>query len=252
MIEARGSDVEAAIRSGLLKLGRPREEVVIEVVDSGSRGILGIGSREAVVRLTPLPRPAIEPPAVVLEAPTPVVEAEVVAAADVAAEDGETLQEGQVALEIVQTLLKKMQVQATASMRLSEPDDLSGKPVPIIDIRGRDLSILIGPQNETLQALQYVARLMVSHQLHGRATFVVDIEGLRERRAQALARLAQHMADKVMKRGQPISLEPMPPNERRVIHVTLRDHEAVYTQSYGEGSERRVRIIPKEQEKDEG
>ncbi|MEW5989612.1 MAG: Jag N-terminal domain-containing protein, partial [Chloroflexota bacterium] len=218
MIEARGSDVEAAIRSGLLRLGRPREEVVIEVVDSGSRGILGIGSREAVVRLTPLPQPAVEPPAVVVEeAPAPVEAAREEAAAAPESEDEAILREGRLALEIVQTLLKKMQVQATASMRLSEPDDLSGRPVPIIDIRGRDLSILIGPQNETLQALQYVARLMVGHQLHGRASFVVDIEGLRERRAQALARLAQHMADKVVKRGQPISLEPMPPNERRVI-----------------------------------
>ncbi|KAA3657118.1 MAG: protein jag, partial [Chloroflexi bacterium] len=79
-----------------------------------------------------------------------------------------------------------------------------------------------------------------------RANFVIDVEGYRRRREQALTRLAERMAQKVLKRGTPVGLEPIPPNERRSIHMALRTKEAVYTQSVGEGNRRKVRILPKE------
>jgi spoIIIJ-associated protein len=90
-----------------------------------------------------------------------------------------------------------------------------------------------------------LARLMVGNQLQKRASFVVDVEGYRKRRQQALARLAERMAKKVISRRRPVSLEPMPPHERRIIHMTLRDNDEVYTQSSGEGKRRKVRILPK-------
>jgi len=77
-----------------------------------------------------------------------------------------------------------------------------------------------------------------------RPTFILDVEGYRTRREQALARLADRMASKVVKRGQPMTLEPMPPNERRIIHITLRDDERVHTESFGDGRQRKVRIYP--------
>ena len=107
------------------------------------------------------------------------------------------------------------------------------------------MGALIGPRGETLNAIQYISRLMVGNQMQQRATFVVDIEGYRSRRQQALARLTERMAKKVVNRRRPVSLEPMPPHERRIIHMTLRDNDEVYTQRSGEGKRRKVRILPK-------
>ena len=104
--------------------------------------------------------------------------------------------------------------------------------------------MLIGTRGETLNALQHVARLMTGHAMRQRPKFILDIEGYRTRREQALARLADRMAGKVVQREQPMTLEPMPPNERRIIHITLRDDERVYTESIGEGRQRKVRIFP--------
>jgi spoIIIJ-associated protein len=86
---------------------------------------------------------------------------------------------------------------------------------------------------------------MVGHRLQQRAYFVIDIEGYRSRREQALSRLAERMAGKAVKRGSPVTLEPMPAHERRIIHVALRNSPDVRTESTGEGKRRRVRIFPK-------
>lgn len=242
-VEASGPDVESAIDAGLEILGLDRENVIVEVVDEGARGLLGIGSRDAVVRLRSLSAATVyrevgradsavmvdEEPAASLEEREEISEANV----------------GQVAADVLQELLDRMQVTATVSASLSEADDLTGDRVHVLDVRGNDLGMLIGSRGETLNALQHVTRLMVGHKIRQRAHFVVDIEGYRKRREQALARLAERMARKVSGRKRPISLEPMPPNERRIIHITLRHDENVYTQSTGEGNRRRVRIFPK-------
>ncbi|MDX1614937.1 MAG: R3H domain-containing nucleic acid-binding protein, partial [Candidatus Promineifilaceae bacterium] len=118
----------------------------------------------------------------------------------------------------------------------------------IVKVHGDDMGALIGPRGETLNALQYIARLMTGHVSHRLPSFIVDVEGYRARREQALARLAERMAAKALKRGQPVTLEPMPANERRIIHITLRDDERVHTESSGEGPKRRVRIFPQYQD----
>ena len=142
-------------------------------------------------------------------------------------------------------LLQKMSIQAELRASISEPDDLTGRKVNVIDVEGEDLGVLIGPRGETLNAIQYLARLMVGNQMQQRASFVVDVEGYRKRREQALSRLAERMAKKVVNRRSAVSLEPMPPHERRILHMTLRDNDEVYTQSSGEGKRRKVRILPK-------
>lgn len=162
------------------------------------------------------------------------------------ADEAEQLEQEQAtAMEIINALIEQMSVDATISASLTEPDDLTGRRMNVIEIQGDDLGVLIGPRGETLSSLQYIARLMVGHRLRQRANFVIDVEGYRKRREKALQRLAERMAQKALKRGRPIGLEPMPPHERRVIHMTLREHENVYTQSVGEGSRRKVRIVPK-------
>lgn len=272
VIETKGSDVEAAIQAGLTKLGLSRDKVEIEVLDQGSKGLLGIGARSAQVRLTVpvvaepviapvVPEPKSEPKpepkpspivseldSVVPEAPEPEPEPAKTAVVPVA-EDEETVTarnlERETVVETLSTLLEKMHVQATLTTSLSEPDDMTGRVINVIEIQGDDLSTLIGPRGDTLNSLQYIARLMVGHQLQSRASFVIDVEGYRQRREQALARLADRMARKAAKRKRTMTLEPMPPHERRIIHMTLRDDSYVYTESTGEGNRRKVRIIPK-------
>ena len=280
-IESRGATVEAAVAAGLLRLGLERDRVVVTVLDEGSRGLLGIGSREAVVRLSvrqpaaeapPPPKPAavqpsppsrpaappkpvaVQPPPTPKPAPVPrpienrppVNEAQTAGEEESPGDVAEHLEaERETAVAVISELLEKMRVSGGVSGYLTEPDDVTGQQVNIIDISGDDLGVLIGPRGETLDALQFLSRLMVSHRLHRRANFVVDVEGYRHRREQALTRLAERMAEKARQRGEPISLEPMAAFERRIIHMTLRDAEDVYTESTGEGKQRRVRIIPK-------
>ncbi len=257
-IEVRGADVDKAIEAGLQKLGVNRSEVIIDVIDEGSRGLLGIGSREAVVRLvtlavpevvkTPTVKPEIKPKPVVKQS-APKQET---AVSDTPSSNGSEVEvteadpeEKEVAQEIIATLLEKMNVDAELTASVSEPDDLTGYRVNVFDIEGEDLGMLIGQRGETLNALQYLSRLMVGNNLQRRASFVIDVEGYRRRRQQALARLAERMAKKVVTRRRPVSLEPMPPHERRIIHMTLRENDEVYTQSSGEGKRRKVRILPK-------
>ena len=248
--EATGVDVEEAVNLGLTELGLSRDQVEIEIIDEGSGGFLGIGGRNARVLLTAkdestvlasdesldLPPSDLEEPAVV----TPISEDR---------EPAEPIEEGpaedEVAVEIIGTLISKMGIEAEISTYLTEPEDESELQRWVVDIRGEDLGILIGPRGETLNSLQFISRLMAGHELHRRPTYIIDVEGYRERREQALARLAERMADKVIRRGHPLTLEPMPPNDRRIIHITLQEHAKVYTESTGEGKYRKVRIYPK-------
>lgn len=267
--EAQGKTVEAAIEAGLAAMRVTRDEVDIQVLDEGSRGLLGIGSRSAVVRIvlrqdvvvelaaapimpaSPAPAPVAEPPALPA-APAPAeirVEKEEKEAVAPTAVSPTTVpadnEEAAVAQEILTNLLQKMAVPGTIIASVTEPDDLTGERVNVLDIRGDDLRILIGQRGDTLSALQYISRLMVGHRLRQRANFVIDIEGYRQRREMALAKLAERMAHKAIQQRRPISLEPMPPHERRIIHMTLRGHQRVYTQSTGEGDRRKVRILLK-------
>jgi spoIIIJ-associated protein len=273
-VEAHGTTVEAAIAEGLRMLSLNRDQVDIQIVDEGSRGLLGIGSREAVVRLRPArsrteappppakpeptpaaqpappPKPAPQPrepkpakPAAAKPAPRPAAKEN--AERSHTTTDESLAAEREAAVAILTELLDKMRVEAEVTANVSEPDDVTGQRINVIDITGDDLSVLIGPRGETLDALQFLSRLMVAHQLQQRAYFVIDVEGYRERRQQALTRLAERMADKAKERNQPVSLEPMSSYERRVIHMALRDSPDVYTESTGEGKYRKVRIFPK-------
>lgn len=254
-VEVRGADVDAAIENGLAQLGVGRNDVIIEVVDEGSKGLLGIGSRDAVVRLTsmiappPQSKPAAPPKPAQPKVEKPSKPASPPAPASSAngedEQEGEQTDEKEIAAAIVREMLDKMGIEADISTRLTEPDDVTGKRLNVIDINGDDLGVLIGPRGETLNSFQFITRLMAGHRLRGRANFVIDVEGYRQRREQALARLAERMAQKVATRHRPVSLEPMPPHERRIIHMTLRNDKDVYTQSTGEGKRRKVRILPK-------
>jgi len=220
-IEVSAPTVEEAIAKGLAELGKAEDEVEIEVLNPGSRGVLGIGAREALVRLS-----SVE----LQEEQAPPIEESV----------------EQIARETLQELLAKMEVKAGVSIRPEEemPQDEDAPPF-ILDITGDDLGVLIGRRGQTLQALQYITRLIVSREVQHWVNLVVDVEKYKARREKALRKLAHRMAEQVSFGHQPVALEPMPPNERRIIHMALRDHLVVTTKSIGKGEERKVTIVPK-------
>ena len=266
-IQEKAATVEDAVNAGLAKLGLSRDQVDIEIIDEGRRGVLGIGGREAVVRLsartapvveqTPVEppvekrpvkaevegKPESEPEAVDVEEPVQVVDVEETQVVEEVLEEGDA-QESAVAVDVLESLLDKMNVEAVIEVSMSPEDDLTGRRIPVLNISGEDLGLLIGARGETLDALQHISRLMVGHRIRSHANFVIDVEGYRERRQQALARMAERMGKKAIERGTPVTLEPMPAYERRVIHMTLREDPRVRTESTGEGDRRRVRIYP--------
>lgn len=279
-LEIIAPSIEEAIAQGLDELGLPEEAVNIEVLDIGSKGLLGMGVRQARIRLTirdtPLKKeqpsqdqvetPISEIPATdAVEVETAAIEAAALDAAateagesevepeqDFAAALAESEAEAQeevvldVARATVEELLEKMGVEASVSASFGEAEDERSRIPLIVDISGEDLSILIGSQAETLNALQYIANLIIGKELGRSAPLIVDVEGFRKRRAQELSHLARSMANQAVQSGRRQVLEPMPANERRLVHIALRDYPGVTTESIGSDPRRKVTIIPEE------
>jgi spoIIIJ-associated protein len=134
-----------------------------------------------------------------------------------------------------------------ASVEAREPEtpgDGLGMIQAVLDIEGEDLGLLIGRRGQTLASLQYLLNLIVAKQLGKRVAFGVDVDGYRRRREDALVSLAKRTASRVRQTGRSVTLEPMPPNERRIIHITLADDPNVITVSIGEGEGRKVAVTP--------
>jgi len=113
------------------------------------------------------------------------------------------------------------------------------------EISGEDAGLLIGRRGDTLSSLQFLLNFMLSRKLKTRVMVNIDVEGYRERRTEVLKGLAVRMADRVKTSGRPITLEPMPARERRIVHMTLAEHPDVTTQSVGDGEGRKVVIVPR-------
>ena len=231
-VEANGKDVEEAIAHGLAELGKTRDEVEIEVLSEGSRGLFGLGAEEARVRIS-----VIEPQ--VVEEVVEEIEVVEEPAAPPLKEDFQ-----QVAKGTLEELLAKMGIRAQVVIR-QKVDEEGELPTAVLDIVGDDLGILIGRRGETLAALQYITRLIVSRKTRRWYPLVVDVEQYKIRRERSLRRLAERMAERVSFSQQTVALEAMPAYERRIVHLALRDHPTVSTKSVGEGDHRKVTIIPR-------
>lgn len=282
-VEATGESVEEAIASGLSELGVGPTEVIVEVLEEPSKGVFGLGAHPAKVRLQLLtvPKPAAPPPPPTMpeederiEIPSspprkPRAEQEgerperaprkPAADYEVSDEDDGVLveadevpeseqdDEAQIAKVVLGEILDKMDITARIVVRRAKPGE-PGESVPwVLDVMGGNLNRLIGRRGETLAALQYITRLITSRELQRRSEVVVDISGYKARRAQTLHALALRMADEAVERNRTVSLEPMPPHERRIIHLALRQREDVVTRSIGEGAARKVTIVPSSQ-----
>jgi len=234
--EVAGKSVEDAIEKGLAELGLTRDQVDIQVLSSGSRGVLGLGAEEARVLLTPVapPQPEIEEAA---EEGEP---------AAIAEELAEVAQAGE---EVVRTILDKIGVTARVTageQRESFVSDQESQPFVVVDIEGDDPGLLIGRKGETLRDLQFLVRLVVSRKIRHWANVTVDVEHYKARREQQLSSLAKRMAEEVGATKESFTLEPMPPAERRIVHLSLKDHPHVITRSVGEDERRKVMILPKQ------
>jgi len=300
-VEASGKSIEDAILQALARLGRNRNEVDIQVLQEPSRGVRGMGVREARVRVfvkamrqgyqgqqpvsgamvTPEMTPALLPDedaAGELEADdyadetdeaeygaeygeegyyAPYAEPDVPAAVVVAPEllarplrdvlpEDASIEE--MAVAALQTILALMDM--PADIEVAEPinPEAEDEEPLTLNIRNTDdhlLSLLIGRRGETLASLQLLVNLIVAKQTGHHERIIVDAEGYRARREDNLRSMAQRVAAQVRRSGSPIMLEAMPPNERRIIHMTLAESPDVSTESTGEGEQRRVVISPK-------
>ena len=272
--EFRGKSVEAATNAGLAALRLSLEEVTVEIVRPGSRGVLGIGAEDAVVRVTAIgavkaapaaasAKSEVEPAAASRPTSAPAARAEPRPAPKAAPRPAEPtaaavsvnldkvnekdLAAAQTGRELLLGLLERMSLRANVEIVQqsdAEADEDDERSL-VLNIVGDDLGMLIGRQNETLSALEFITRLMTNQQTHTRTGFVVDVNGHRAKRAESLRKLALRMADQTVQTGRTVAMEPMPPAERRIVHLALRDHPSVTTQSVGEGDRRKVTIVPK-------
>jgi len=259
-LEIIAPSVEEALAQGLSQLGLPAEAVSMEVLDAGSKGLFGLGGRQVRIRLTiktddePVPAPRTPPPAS-KPGPRPVSSPKGTPAKKAAPKPRESALPPRQAKdesdhlltlteETVSKLLAHMNLEAQVSARY-EDEDREGRRTIDVDVRGDDLSILIGRRSETLNALQYVASLMVGKQVEQWVQLSIDVEGYRSRRERQLRQMARRMAEQAAKSGRRQTLEPMAAAERRIIHLELRDHPDVTTESAGEDPHRKVNIIPK-------
>jgi spoIIIJ-associated protein len=238
-VEIQARTVDQAVELALEQLGKTRDQVNVEVLMDTS----DLEDGEALVRVeVRSTRPVVDPN---LKTPAPAVARPPAAPRQPADEATE-----RVAKEIVSELLVKMGFDCNV-MAVDNPSTIEvGEEEPrtvFIDITGRDLGMLIGRRGEHLAQLQYMINVLANKRFETWTRVIIDVEGYRMRREESLVGLAQRVARQVARNRRPISLEPMPPNERRVVHVALRDDPNVTTSSAGEAALRRVTIYPKQQ-----
>ncbi|MGI6152506.1 MAG: RNA-binding cell elongation regulator Jag/EloR [Christensenellaceae bacterium] len=202
-VEAKGKTVDEAIFNGLNEMGLALDEVDIEIIQEGSKGIFGLG-KNALVRLSKKG------------------EAESSVAADIQPEF------------FLNELFAKMKIDV--SCQLGEEENGIKK----IDIYGKDTAVVIGRRGDTLDALQYLTGLVINRGREDYTKVMLDAENYRQKREQTLEKLAKRLANTVSKTGKPITLEPMNPYERRILHATLQNNPRVVTYSEGEEPYRRV------------
>ena len=223
-IEISARTVAEAIQLALAQLGKDRDEVAIEVLEAGS------DEEEALVRVT-------------------AVDDEEDAAAPQADQAPVAGGIDQIARRTLEDLLERMDIHGYVTAVHSTVPGQRGEPEDTITlhVEGADeeaMGLLIGRRGETLRSLQFMVNLLVSRKVQKWPQVVVDVGNYRQRRQESLEGLARRMAERVRQSGRPLTLEPMGAYERRIVHLALRADPTVYTESSGEGENRKVVIFP--------
>ena len=256
-IETEGRSIDDAIERALALLGAPRERVDIEILANAARGLFGFGGRRARVRAT-VRRPmgeaaeAAGPTSAADAAPLPADPADTLPvatrtsaparpvggrrrgaprrASDEAPPRADVLERGRAVLAEIVRLCGSEATVAIDGARLVIVGDASG--------------VLIGRRGTTLDALEYLVNRAVGPDEERVGHVELDANDYRARRRAALEALAQRMAERARSHGRPVSLDPLSPRERRVVHLALQDDPTLTTRSSGEGFYRRVTIVP--------
>ena len=232
-IESEGDTIDEAIERALGTLRVGRDQVEVEILSDAAKGLLGFGGRKARVRATiraPLTSQLRED----RENDSRETESRVNASA---APLPESL--GRRAREVLAEVLRHLGASCTIDVR---PGDEAG--VVVLDVRGDSGGLLIGRRGQTLDALEYIVNRIVARDDDGGGRVVIEVERYRERRREYLNTLAQRLADKARTTGRVVTLNPMSPRDRRIVHMALQGDAAVTTQSQGDGHYRRVLIVP--------
>lgn len=267
-IESTGATVKEAIDAGMKELGVDSpEQVMVEVIQEPDAGIMGEGARPAIVRLLFMGSRGDVQGTTSIVNQTPQGTTQIVSEAyqhdygvveEVEAEDDGTdggveselvafedaAEDAQVAKLILDEIFEKMQMEVDVLIRRAESTRPDESTHWILNIEGRNMNRLIGHRGETLSSLQYITRLIASRRLQRRANIIVDAGNYKSQRSDRLRGLANRMADQAVRQRRIVTLEPMPPHERRIIHLTLRKRADVTTKSVGEGKTRKVTINP--------
>ena len=256
-IQVSAKTVEDAVLEAAMKLATTREHLEYEVIEKGSAGFLGFGAKAAVIKARALTDEEIEKAAVELEPVKEVVKQEV---------KKEVKEEKKVEKveKTEETVVEKATKAVAAGKEISAEDflkDVFQAMDMVVDIKvtenkeensldielaGEEMGVLIGKRGQTLDSLQYLVSLVVNKYSDEYIRVKIDTENYRERRKETLENLARNIAYKVKRTRKTVSLEPMNPYERRVIHSALQNDRYVTTHSEGEEPYRRVVVTLKD------
>ena len=250
----KGKTVEEATEEALKILETDLENLEIKIIDTGRAGILGLGGHPAeieVYEIGSLPitkttkKPTIKKP--ITKKPItkkPITKRSTIKKEVETIDDSD--QEKDVEVETLVGEVLNSFIQSTeASIDVYVRDDVEEGSI-VFELEGDDAGLIIGRRGETLASIEYLVRLIASKSLGRRANVIIDVEDYKFRRRSKLKSVAEKSASKVEQTGKSISLEPMSPSDRRIIHMALVDYKNVKTQSRGDGVNRKVVIIPVE------
>ncbi len=255
-VEATGRTTEEALWAAAQQLGVSVDALEYEIVEEGSKGFLGLGQTPTLVKAwvgkpeasagRPKP-PAYQPEQIKEEEEADIVETVSEPIEDQPKTEFEQAVEGEGDVQQLGQDLAKLLDEVLAAMHLdakSEVKSVDAQEV-LIEMVGTDVSILIGRNGQTLDALQYLMGIVASRISAAKRRVILDAEGYRERLREMLRQKALEYAKAVVEAGQEAVLEPQPARDRRIVHLALADHPKVYTYSEGEGDQRHVVISPK-------
>ena len=251
-IRVSAKTVDDAITEALIQLGVTSDKLEYEVIEKGSAGFLGIGMKQAVIEARRKPEPVeeevqIQPEEGPVMEEKPVVEEVKQETVEIEAPAEEKKSElAEVSDEAIQAVesflndtLKAMGMTVEVVSKVDEEGALN------VEMKGENMGILIGKRGQTLDSLQYLANRVANKHQEGYVRIKLDTENYRARREETLKKLAKNIAFKVKRTRRAVSLEPMNPYERRIIHAALQSDPQVTTHSEGEEPYRKVVITLK-------